>query len=134
MCLSSDHTGAYVHDLTVVSFSPDSSLIPFQPHTVAPTDVSDTPEDLDLDLDGLAQAHLAPEGRAPEGPSGGKDLPAHTRHPGSVPFVSNRAGAYGRLLLATYVRWQTCDWLRPVTRGGWRTARPIATEVLADVS
>ena len=43
--------------------------------------------------------------------------------PGSVPFVSHRPGAYGRLLLAVYVRWKTCllvasDWLRPVTRGG----------------
>ena len=66
---------------------------------------------------------LAPEGLAPEGPSIGRDLPTRTRRPGSVPFVSNCAGVYGRLLLATFVRWQTgllttCDWLRPVTRGG----------------
>ena len=44
--------------------------------------------------------------------------------PGSVPFVSHRPGAYGRLLLAVYVRWNTgllvsSDWLRPVMRGGW---------------
>ena len=43
--------------------------------------------------------------------------------PGSVPFVSHRPGAFGRLLLAVYVRWKTGllvspDWLRPVTRGG----------------
>ena len=43
--------------------------------------------------------------------------------PGSVPFVSDRPGAYGRLLLAVYVWWKTgllvsSDWLRPVTRGG----------------
>ena len=43
--------------------------------------------------------------------------------PGSVPFVSHRPGAYGRLLLAVYVRWKTAflvsfDWLRPVARGG----------------
>ena len=43
--------------------------------------------------------------------------------PGSVPFVSQLPGAYGRLLLAVYVRWKTgllvvSDWLRPVTRGG----------------
>ena len=49
--------------------------------------------------------------------------------PGSVPFVSHRQGAYGRLLLAVYVRWKTgllvsSDWLRPVTRGAWRTACP----------
>ena len=41
--------------------------------------------------------------------------------PGSVPFVSDRPGAYGRLLLTVYVRWRTgllvlSDWLRPVTR------------------
>ena len=82
---------------------------------------------------------LAPEGPAPEGPSTVRDLPARTRCPGSVPIVSNRASAYGRLLLAMYVRWQTgllttCDWLRHVTRGGWRAAQPIAADVLADVS
>ena len=49
--------------------------------------------------------------------------------PGSVPFVSQRPGAYGHLLLAVYVRWKTgllvsADWLRPVTRGAWRAVRP----------
>ena len=49
--------------------------------------------------------------------------------PGSVPFVSHRPGAYGRLLLAVYVRWKTgllvsSDWLRPVTRGTWRAVLP----------
>ena len=43
-------------------------------------------------------------------------------HPESVPFVSQRPGAYGHLLLAVYVWWKTgllvaSDWLRPVTRG-----------------
>ena len=43
-----------------------------------------------------------------------------------VPFVSDRPGAYGRLLLSVYARWRIgvlvpSDWLRPVTRGGWRT-------------
>ena len=42
---------------------------------------------------------------------------------GSIPFVSERPGAYGRLLLAVYVRWKSgsvisSDWLKPVTRGG----------------
>ena len=41
---------------------------------------------------------------------------------GSVSFVSHRPGAFGRLLLAVYMRWKTgllvaSDWLRPVTRG-----------------
>ena len=49
--------------------------------------------------------------------------------PGSVPFVSHRPGAYGRLLLAVYVRWKTgllvsSDWLRLVTQGAWRAVLP----------
>ena len=49
--------------------------------------------------------------------------------PGSIPFVSEKPGAYGRLLLAVYVRWKTgmlisSDWLRPVTRGAWRAVFP----------
>ena len=52
--------------------------------------------------------------------------------PGSVPFVSEKPGAYGRLLLAVYVRWKTgllisADWLRPVTRGAWRAVLPDRT-------
>ena len=48
---------------------------------------------------------------------------------GSIPFVSEKPGAYGRLLLAVYVRWKTgllmsSDWLRPVTRGAWRVVLP----------
>ena len=44
---------------------------------------------------------------------------------GSIPFVSERPGAYGRLLLAVYVWWKSgsvisSDWLIPVTRGAWR--------------
>ena len=59
--------------------------------------------------------------------------------PGSVPFVFDRPGAYGRLLLAVYVRWRTgmlvpSDWLRPVTRGGWRTGFPERVSGSADVS
>ena len=49
--------------------------------------------------------------------------------PGSIPFVSEQPGAYGRLLFAVYVRWKTgllisSDWLRPVTRGAWRAVLP----------
>ena len=59
--------------------------------------------------------------------------------PGSVPFVSDRPGAYGRLLLTVYMRWRTgllvpSDWLRPVTRGGWRTGFPERVRGSADVS
>ena len=49
--------------------------------------------------------------------------------PGSVSFVSHRPGAYGRLLLAVYVRWKTgllvsSGWFRPVMRGAWRAVLP----------
>ena len=59
--------------------------------------------------------------------------------PGSVPFVSNRPGAYGRLLLPVYVRWWTgvlvpSDWFRPVTRGGWLPGFPDRVCGSADVS
>ena len=59
--------------------------------------------------------------------------------PGSVPFVSDRPGAYGRLLLAVYVRWKSgvlvpSDWLRPVRRGGWRTGVPERVRGSDDVS
>ena len=57
--------------------------------------------------------------------------------PGSVPFVSHRTGAYGRLLLAVYVRWKTgSGWLRPVTRGGggWRAGLPAPVRGSVDVS
>ena len=60
--------------------------------------------------------------------------------PGSVPFMTEQAGAYGWLLLATHKRMMTgglaaCDWLTPVTRGGGggRTA-PISVVEQADVS
>ena len=53
-------------------------------------------------------------------------------------FVSDRPGAYGRLLLAVYVRWRTgvlvpSDWLRPLMRGGWRTSFPERVHGLVDV-
>ena len=60
-------------------------------------------------------------------------------HPGSVPFVSHRPGAYGCLLLVMYVRWKTgllvaSDWLSPVTWGGWRSGPPLTVHSGADVS
>ena len=59
--------------------------------------------------------------------------------PGLVPFVSCRPGAYGRLLLTVYELWRmgllvSADWLRPVTRGGWRTGFPDCGHGSADVS
>ena len=58
VCLSSDQTGAYVHKLSVSSYSPDSSLVPLLPPAAAPADMSDMPA-----------------GPAPEAPSVGRDLP-----------------------------------------------------------
>ena len=63
----------------------------------------------------------------------------HSVRPGSVLFVSRRAGAYGRLLLATYECMMmgglsACDWLTPVMRGGWRLVPQINAREIADVS
>ena len=95
VCLSSDRTGAYVHELSIAVSNPDAPSAELSP---------------------------VPEGPAPQSPSFEGDIHSVTRRPGLVPYVSQRAGAYGRSLLATYVHWQTglltaCDWLRPVTCG-----------------
>ena len=100
-CQTSDSTAAYVHDLTVngrgLVHSPDAG--------VASTCYT------------RSNGHLCIEPSWERG------------RPGLVPFVSDRPGAYGRLLLTVYVRWRTgllvsSDWLRPVTRGGWRAGFP----------
>ena len=101
-CLDSDQTGAYVHCLIPSTGLADS-----------------TPWD-DVDASGEGGAGFTSNndcgylsvGRA-----------------GSIPFVSEKPGAYGRLLLAVYVRWKTgllisSDWMRPVTRGAWRAVLP----------
>ena len=78
-CLSSDRMGAYVHGL---------SLMPRESLTV--------PELEDVSVSTLGSGarmnHMSGIG---------------ARRPGSVPFVSQRPGAYGRLLLAVYVWWKT---------------------------
>ena len=63
----------------------------------------------------VSSSYTGSEGHLCIEPSWDKGLP------GLVPFVYCRPGAYGRLLLAVYVRWRTCllvssDWLRPVMR------------------
>ena len=97
-CLESDRTGAFVH-----------CLIPPIDHTgLIPGDNSD---DSDIVSTGFAfrdDCGYLGVGRAV-----------------SIPFVSERPGAYGRLFLAVYVRWKSgllisSDWLRPVIRGAWR--------------
>ena len=101
-CLGSDRTGAYVHCLihrTGLSVS-------------TPRDDVDVSED-----EGVGLTFNDTCGYLGVG------------HAGSIPFVSEKPGAYGRLFLAVYVRWRTgllisSDWLRPVTRGAWRAVLP----------
>ena len=110
-CQTSDRTVAYVHDLTINGrgfvHSPDAG--------VASTCYT------------RLNGHLCIEPSWERG------------RPGLVPFVSDRPGAYGHLLLTVYVRWRTgllvsSDWLRPVTRGGWRAGFPDRGRGSADVS
>ena len=97
-CLDSDRTGAYVHCLIPRTGLSDSTL----------WDNADVSVDIETGFTFNDDCGYLGVGRA-----------------GSIPFVSEKPGAYGRLLLAVYVRWRTgllisSDWLRPVTRGAWR--------------
>ena len=97
-CLVSDRTGAFVH-----------CLIPRLDQTsLTHRDNTDESEKMSAGFTFRDDCGYLGVGRA-----------------GSIPFVSERPGAYGRLLLAVYVRWKSgllisSDWLRPVTRGAWR--------------
>ena len=97
-CLDSDRTGAYVH-----------CLIPKIAQTgLTHMDNIDVSEEIATGFTFNNDCGYLGVGRA-----------------GSIPFVSEKPGAYGRLLLAVYVRWKTgllisSDWLRPVTQGAWR--------------
>ena len=110
-CLSSYLTVAYVHDLVLMprEYLPVSEVEDASVHT----------EEI-----GARMSHAYSMG---------------VGRPGSVPFVSNRPGAYGRLLLAVYVWWKTglldsSDWLRTVRRGGWRVGLPDPVRGSVDVS
>ena len=92
--------GAYVYGLSVNPF-PRDVILPLLDRSSEETCVEDSRDLLSIQT---------PLGR-----------------PGSVTYVSPRAGAYGRLLLATYERRQTstlsaCDWLTTVTQGVLRLA------------
>ena len=100
-CQSSDRTAAYVHDLTVNKRGPVHSP----------------------DAGVASSCYTRTNGNLCLEPSWERGLP------GLVPFVSDRPGGYGRLLLTVYVRWRTgllvsSDWLRLVTRGGCRAGFP----------
>ena len=109
-CLSSDRTGAYIHALSIDQSPRDSvSSTLLSPPAAGETLLCG--EKTPVDSSALVSTEIL------------------LVRPGSVPFVSHRAGAYGRLLLATYERMKTgtlaaCDWLTPVTRGAWRVAPP----------
>ena len=87
-CQTSDRTAAYVHDLTVNGRG-----------SVHPSDTGVT-----------STCYTGLNGHSRIEPSWERG------RPGLVPFVSDRPGAYGHLLLTVYVRWQmgvlVCsDWL-----------------------
>ena len=97
-CLVSDRTDAFVHCL----------IRPRGRTSVGPSDTIDTSEEMSAGFTFKDDCGYLGIGCA-----------------GSIPFVSERPGAYGRLLLAVYVRWKSgslisSDWLRPVTWGAWR--------------
>ena len=109
-CLSSDRTASYVHGLLPMPWV-DESTSKNDDRTSVETE-DNVVVDNDCGYLGVGR-------------------------PGSVPFVSHRPGAYGRLLLAVYVRWKTgllgllvywlgllVYWFRPVTRGAWRAVLP----------
>ena len=101
-CLDSDRTGAYVHCL--IPRTGISDLIP--------RDDADVSGEVGAGFTFNNDCGYLGVGRA-----------------GSIPFISEKPGAYDRLLLAVYVRWRTgllisSDWLRPVTRGAWRAVLP----------
>ena len=105
-CLDSDRAGAYVHCLI-----PRTDLA-----VLTPRDNDDVSVDITTGFAFNDVCGYLGVGRA-----------------GSIPFVSEKPGAYGRLLLAVYVRWRTgllisSDWLRPVTRGAWRAVLPDRVE------
>ena len=112
-CLSSDRTAACLHDLALMSreYLPVSEVEDASVHT----------EESDA---WMSHAYCMGVG-----------------WPGSVLFVSNMPGTYGRLLLDVYVRLKTAllvfsDWLRPVTwgGGGWRAGLPDPVCGSVDVS
>ena len=101
-CLKSDRTGAYIHSLLPMPETSDST---------SPNDDKISGEVENEFMFNNDCGYLG-VGRS-----------------GSIPFVSEKSGEYGRLLLAVYVRCKTgllisSDWLRPVTRGAWRAVLP----------
>ena len=101
-CLDTDRTGAYVHCL--IPRTGKSDLTPLNDAEVSVEIENGFIFNNDCGYLGVGYAGL-------------------------ILFVSVKPGAYGRLLLAVYVRWKTgllisSDWLRPVTRGAWRAVLP----------
>ena len=94
-CLDSDRTGAYVHCLLPRTGKSDSPLL----------NDAEVSGEIENGFTFNNDCGYLGVGRV-----------------GYIPFVSEKSGAYGKLLLAVYVRWKTgllisSDWLRPVTQG-----------------
>ena len=112
-CLSSNRTGAYIHALSIDQSPRDSISSPL------------------LSPPGMAAGKTLLCGEKNPGDSSALvSTEILSVRPGSVPFVSHRAGAYRRLLLATYERMKTgtlsaCDWLTPVTRGACQVSPTV---------
>ena len=101
-CLESDRTGAYVH-----------CLLPL-PGTLNSIPANDSEVSVEVENGFTFKDDCGYLGIG---------------RPGSIPFVSEKPGAYGRLLLAVYVRWRTgllisSDWLKSITRNAWMGVLP----------
>ena len=105
-CLSSDSTGAYVHDLSLASCVRDSSAVTEEAPPAGARDEVRSVRGVDFSRDcGSADSGMG--------------------HPGYplYPLCLIDQGLTALLLLAVYVRWKTgllvaSDWLRPVMWGG----------------
>ena len=86
--LSSESTGAYVHDLSLASCGHNSSIVMEEVPTAGARDEDSGICGVDFSQDCWS-------------------TDSGTGRPGSVPFVSHRPVSYGRLLLVVYVRWKT---------------------------
>ena len=86
-CLSSDRTGAYVHELTLATYLRNL--------------ISDPVESPDATSAGLSRIR---GDRCPDSPGDGGAAHSGTMRLGLVPYVSHRPGAYSSLLLAVCVR------------------------------
>ena len=110
-CLSSDRTGAYVHELALATSSRDLVSESGELSHAGSSGLSRVPGDRNTAYSDC-------------------DEPAHSVAMRLGPVCSRclEQTPCNRGLLAA------SNWLKPVTRGGWRAAAPFTMEGLADVS